>query len=85
MFTTMLANDSILETLLSVPTVIFVFGGAIAITAIIGGAVQNIVVARAKERTRREIAAYVAEGSIPPDKAIEMLQAGRKSRGGGMC
>ncbi len=32
--------------------------------------------ARAKEASRRELAAYVAEGTIDPDKAVAMLNAG---------
>lgn len=65
--------------LLSVPTVIFVIGGTIAIVAILFGSITKIIVSRAKERTRREIAAYVAEGSIDPDKAVAMLNAGQKN------
>ncbi len=65
--------------LLSVPTVIFVIGGAIPIAAIVFGSITKIIVSRAKERTRRDIAAYVAEGSIDPDKAVAMLNAGKLS------
>ena len=32
-----------------------------------------MVVAKASEETKRELAAYVAEGSISPDKAIELM------------
>jgi len=82
MMTHLLATTSLIERALSLPTIVFLFAGAIAITAILGGIIQNIMIARAREQTRREIAAYVAEGSIPPDKAIEMLRAkpqGKKS------
>ncbi len=65
--------------LLSVPTIIFVIGGAIPIVAIVFGSITKIIVSRAKERTRREIAAYVAEGTIDPDKAVAMLNAGHLS------
>jgi hypothetical protein len=61
------------------PTIIFVIGGAIAIVAIVfgsvAGAVSSVTKSRERERTRREIAAYVAEGSIEPDKAAELLRA----------
>jgi len=67
---------NILETIFSVPQVIFTIGGAIAIVAIVLGSVTNITVNRSREKTKREIAAYVAEGSIDPDKAVEMLKAG---------
>ncbi len=65
--------------LLSMPIGLFVIGGIIAIVAIVFGSITKIIVSRAKERTRREIAAYVAEGSIDPDKAVAMLNAGHLS------
>ena len=48
----------------------------IAIIAIVFGAATKIIVGRSREQTKREIAAYVAEGSIDPDKAVAMLNAG---------
>ena len=69
-----LAGD-ILEDLIGMPQIIFVIGGAIAIVAIICGTLTSMGVRRAKERTKREIAAYVAEGTIDADKAIAMLNA----------
>ncbi len=75
--TTLLA--SIWSQMFTVPTVIFVVGGAIAIVAIVfgtvAGAMSSVVRSRERERSRREIAAYVAEGSIDPDKAAELLRA----------
>jgi hypothetical protein len=44
---------------------------------IIGGTICSVVRSRAREQTKREIAAYVAEGSLDPDKAVAMLNAGR--------
>ncbi len=75
--TTLLA--SIWSQMLTMPTVIFVVGGAIAIVAIVfgivGWAVLEVSKTRERERSRREIAAYVAEGSIDPDKAAALLRA----------
>ena len=51
-------------------------GGSIAIIAIIASTISKVTVTRAREQTRREIAAYVAEGTLDPDKAVEMLKAG---------
>lgn len=39
--------------------------------------ITKIMTARAREQTRREIAAYVAEGSIAADDAVAMIRAGR--------
>ncbi len=46
-------------------------GLIVAMTAIISGVLNT----RAKEQTRREIAAYVAEGSISPDDAERIIRA----------
>lgn len=69
----------LLDHLFRMPNTIFVIGGLIAIIAIIAivfGAATKIIVGRSREQTKREIAAYVAEGSIDPDKAVAMLNAG---------
>ena len=75
----MLVLADVMEELLDSPVPIFVIGGAIAIVAILAGTVCKITVRRAREQTRREIAAYVAEGTIEAEKAIEMLKAGEES------
>lgn len=55
--------------------VLAVGGGLIvAVVAIISGAVHSIIQTKAVEESRREIAAYVAEGSISPDDAQRILQ-----------
>ena len=46
-------------------------GFVIAIVAILVGAMKS----RAREQTKREIAAYVAEGSIDKETALALLQA----------
>ncbi len=74
---------SIWSQMFTVPTVIFVVGGLIAIVGIVFGSVagvmSSVVKSRERERSRRELAAYVAEGTLDPDKAIEMLKAGEPS------
>ncbi len=56
--------------------VAIVMGCSVGILAIIFGSIAGIYKARAREETKRELAAYVAEGTIDPDKAIALLQAG---------
>ncbi len=63
------------DKLAEMPNPIFVIGGTVAIVAILAGTTRKIAVGRSREQTRREIAAYVAEGTIDPDKAVEMLKA----------
>ena len=57
--------------------VIAVGGGlVVGVVAIITNAIQKISQTKAREESRREIAAYVAEGTISPDDATKMLNAG---------
>ena len=56
--------------------VLFGGGAAVLIVGIIVDAVQKVMRTRAREESRREIAAYVAEGSISPDDAAKLLSAG---------
>ncbi len=52
-------------------------GCLLGLTGIVGGTIRSVVRARAVEQTKRELAAYVAEGTLDPDKAIAMLNAGQ--------
>lgn len=51
-------------------------GGVMAITWIIATSIRAAVVGRAKEASRREIAAYIAEGSMTPEQGEKLLNAG---------
>lgn len=53
----------------------FAIGGTVVACFIMMSIVQ-VVQTRAKERTRREVAAYVAEGSMTTDEAERILCAG---------
>ncbi|MDX2148199.1 MAG: hypothetical protein SFZ23_11825 [Planctomycetota bacterium] len=71
----MLADSS--DVAIVVPTVFMI---SIAVTTgIIVSSINRRKVAetRAREETRREVAAYVAEGSISPDDAVRLLEAGQ--------
>ena len=54
----------------------WIIGGTVAIVAILAGTVTSILATRSREQTKREIAAYLAEGSIDKDTALAMLKAG---------
>ena len=47
------------------------------IIAIITTMTASVLKTRAREQTKRELAAYVAEGSLDPEKAVAMINAGR--------
>lgn len=59
----------------------FWFGVVVMAVAAVGfGMIRDIVVSRARERTRREIAAYIAEGSMSPEQGERLMNAGKNSR-----
>ena len=64
-----------------------VFGCLTGMVAIVSGAITTVSRGRARELTKRELAAYVAEGSLDPDQAVAMINAGmpKWERGGKMC
>ncbi len=57
----------------------FTMIAAISIVGIIFSAVKNMVKATAREKTRREIAAYIAEGSLSPEQGERLMKAGKSS------
>ncbi len=71
-FSEMLHNGTI------IPVLAIALGCCVGVVAIVGGTLGGIMKTRAKEMTKRELAAYVAEGTLDPDKAVMMLNAGMK-------
>ncbi len=61
-----------------IAVVAITLGCAVGIVGIIAGAIGGVMRTRAKEMTKRELAAYVAEGTLDPDKAIAIINAGMK-------
>ncbi|MGH7243560.1 MAG: hypothetical protein ACREJD_09110 [Phycisphaerales bacterium] len=60
---------------------VIVVGGIVicSIAKHTAGAITGV----AKEKTRREIAAFIAEGSMSPEQGEKLMKAGKG--GGGMC
>ena len=56
-------------------------GGGMSLGAlwIVCTSVRSVAKSRAQEESRRELAAYVAEGSMTPEDAERLLKAGRPS------
>lgn len=42
------------------------------------GTIQRIAQTNARERSRREIAAYIAEGSMTPEQGERLMKAGER-------
>ena len=61
-------------------------GLSIAVIAILGGLIRSVLVNRDLEKSRREIAAYVAEGSMSPEDAKSLrIEPGKGLVGQLLC
>ena len=58
--------------------------GSIVIVSVIKS-ITGMVGRLAHERTRREVAAYIAEGSMSPEQGERLLAAGKRNNGVNMC
>ena len=67
--------DKLIEENLLIAFIAIGGGFCVAIVAIVFTCVKEMVVQRSREHTKREMAAYVAEGTVDPDKAVAILKA----------
>lgn len=63
--------------------VMAIAGAACVIVGLILDHMKKMMTIRAREESRREIAAYVAEGSITADDAAKIISAGTSARKSG--
>ena len=70
---------------LVIPMLGIACGTLIALASIVIAGVRSIAVGRSREQTKRELAAYVAEGTLDADKAVAMLSSGSKPDEPGGC
>lgn len=71
-----LGNLVLADTKEFIPLVAIIAGAAVALVWIIAGTLSTVLKTKHREQTRREIAAYVAEGTISPSDAAQLLAAG---------
>ena len=55
-----------------------VIGGTVAVVAIVASSIRSVIGSLSRERSRREIAAYIAEKSMTPEEGEKLLNAGPK-------
>ncbi len=67
---TLLASDDM------IPAMAILIGGAIVLSWTIGSAIRKSSAVKQREISRREIAAYVAEGSMTPEQGERLMNAG---------
>lgn len=61
-----------------IPVLAIVMGCLIAIIGVIASAFRRTSETKARERTRSEVAAYIAEGSMTAEEGERLLNAGAK-------
>ena len=59
-----------------IPLVAIVGGLCVPLVWIVASSIKSVCSRKQREESRREIAAYVAEGSMTPDDAERILEAG---------
>ncbi len=65
---------------------IAVTGGLfIAVLSIILGTVKTVVTNKQREQTKREVAAYIAEGTMSPEEGERIINAGGGTPGKKCC
>lgn len=63
-----------------IPLALFLVGGVVAIIAIVAETVRKSLRTREREQSRREIAAYIAEGSMSPEDGVRLMAAGESAK-----
>ena len=58
-----------------IKVVLFAIGGGVAMLWILMATVHAITRDRLRERTKREVAAYIAEGTMTPEQGERLLKA----------
>ena len=70
---------SVIQTSDDLKSVLAIAGAfSVALVAIVGGITRRVLATRAKEATKRELAAYIAEGSMRPEDAERILRSDMK-------
>jgi hypothetical protein len=78
--------EDIIHEIINKEELFFVLVIASSITIVsIFKSITSTVARLAHERTRREVAAYIAEGSMSPEQGERLLAAGRKNDGIRAC
>jgi len=76
-----------IESMFQMPNIIFLIPIVAIVGGVIGGTVKGVASTMQKhadtkerESTRREIAAYIAEGSMTPEEGERLLRAGQLTK-----
>jgi hypothetical protein len=78
MIETTLAANSLSDAIANDLIPVIAIGGGLVFAGfcIACGMIKSVSITKARESTKREMAAYVAEGTVQPDDAVRILSAG---------
>ena len=78
MLEVVLADNTLTDAIAEEIKLVMIVGGGLTFATVIAiaGTLKSVMGTRAREKTKREMAAYVAEGSVDPEHAIKILTAG---------
>lgn len=74
-------SQDLIHRLLDSNVLFWLIVALIAVSAIVFSNVKSMVRSVAREKTRREIAAYIAEGSMNAEQGERLMAAGEKKDG----
>jgi len=72
-------TNLLLEIFQNEETLVLTIGGVLGFVGIVFGGATAMVKATAREKTRREIAAYIAEGAMTPEQGERLMRAGKNT------
>ena len=72
-------TEVVQQILRSEETLVLLIGGSLGLTGIVFGCATAMVKSTAREKTRREIAAYIAEGAMTPEQGERLMRAGKNA------
>jgi hypothetical protein len=71
-------ETDVIQMVLNEDVLVPIIMGGVGVVAIMFGTLTSMVKGVARERTRREIAAYIAEGSMTPEQGERLMSAKSK-------
>ena len=72
-------EEELIRRILDEDVLIFLIGGTLGVVGIVFGTLAGMIKSVARERTRREIAAYIAEGSMSPEQGERLMKSNPKT------
>jgi hypothetical protein len=68
-----------------IPILAIAGGISVAIISIVVGGIRGVFETRSREASRREIAAFIAEGAMTPEQGEKLMAAGPSKKRSGCC